>query len=41
MVKDNEFALECIKRLAPDTTWYEDSNLDSKSEQGVNLNNEI
>lgn len=37
MVKDNEFALECIKRLVPDTSWYGDSNLDSKSEQGVNL----
>lgn len=37
MVKDNEFALECIKHLVPDTSWYGDSNLDSKSEQGVNL----
>ena len=37
MVKDNEFALECIQRLVPDTTWYGDSALDAKSEQSVNL----
>ena len=37
MVKDNEFALECIKRLVPDTSWYGDSASDAKSEPGVNL----
>ena len=37
MVKDNEFALECIKHLVPDTTWYGDSALDSRSERGVNF----
>ena len=36
-MNDKEFALEALKRLIPDTTWWSETNHDSKSLDNLDL----
>lgn len=38
---DNEFVLEALKRLVPDTSWYGESNHDNESIKNIKLLREM
>lgn len=38
---DNDFVLEALKRLVPDTSWYGESNHDNESVKNIKLLREM